>query len=134
MTVEIFDACSMLAYIQAEPGGPIIESLLADPSRTCYSHALNLCEVYYQVLRSSDEPTAKLAVDSLLAAGVIVREDMDEAFWKSVGRNKARGRISLADCFCIALAIRLSGRVVTADHGEFDPLVPLGICPIFFFR
>jgi hypothetical protein len=27
-----------------------------------------------------------------------------------------------------------NGEVITADHREFDPLVPLGLCPIRFIR
>ena len=59
---------------------------------------------------------------------------MDDDFWRRVGEFKARGRISLADCFCLALAERLSGQVVTSDHKEFDPIVPLNIVPILFIR
>jgi predicted DNA-binding protein (UPF0278 family) len=59
---------------------------------------------------------------------------MGRRFLQRVGDHKARGRISLPDCFCIALAQELSAEVVTSDHGEFDPLVPLGIVPIKFIR
>jgi predicted nucleic acid-binding protein len=47
---------------------------------------------------------------------------------------QARGRISLADCFALALAERVGGTLVTSDHHEFDPIVPLAICPILFIR
>jgi hypothetical protein len=60
--------------------------------------------------------------------------DMNRSFWQRVGELKARGRISLPDCFCISLAQELGSEVVTIDHGEFDPLVPLGIVPINFIR
>lgn len=43
-------------------------------------------------------------------------------------------RISIADCFCIALTQRLNGEVVTCDHHEFDAIVPLNLCPIQFIR
>ena len=59
---------------------------------------------------------------------------MDREFWERVGAHKARGQIALGDCFCLALAETLGGQVVTSDHREFDPLVPLGICPITFIR
>ncbi len=59
---------------------------------------------------------------------------MNRDFAERVGQLKARGRISLADCFCIALAQTLSGQVVTTDHHEFDAIVPLGIVPIYFIR
>lgn len=80
------------------------------------------------------EAAADQVVSSLLKVGVKVREDMDEAFWKQVGRLKDRGKISLDDCCCLTLAIRLGGRVVTSDHHEFEPLIPLGLCPILFIR
>ena len=50
------------------------------------------------------------------------------------GEQKARGRISLADCVCPALAQFVGGQVVTSDHGEFDPIAEAGICPILFIR
>jgi hypothetical protein len=62
------------------------------------------------------------------------RRDMGRRFWLEVGRLKSRGGIALADCFCVALAKRISGQAVTADHREFDPLASLGICPILFIR
>jgi predicted nucleic acid-binding protein len=124
----------MIAYLQGEPGGPVVAALLSDPNTVCYAHAVNLAEVYYHMLRAFDEPTAEAALADLAADGVITREDMDPAFWKSIAKLKARGRISIADCFCIALAQRLGGEVVTTDHHEFDALVPLGLCPIRFIR
>lgn len=44
------------------------------------------------------------------------------------------GKISLADCFAPALAIRTGGTLVTSDHHEFDAIVPLGLCPTLFIR
>lgn len=124
----------MLAYLKAEPGGALVDTFLRDPSSQCYAHVINLCEVYYDVLRRSDEKTARAAIEDLYADGVEERKDLSRKFWHRVGQLKARGRISLADCFCIALAQELSGEVVTSDHKEFDPLAPLGICPIRFIR
>ena len=59
---------------------------------------------------------------------------MGRQYWQRVGTLKSAGRISLADCFGIALAQILSGDIVTSDHHEFDPLVPLGIVSINFIR
>jgi PIN domain nuclease of toxin-antitoxin system len=134
MGIEVLDACALVALIDGEPGGPLVESLLKDPGATCYVHSVNLCEVYYQLIRVGGAVTARQVIDDLLSLGLIVKDDLDRAFWEAVGERKAHGRISLADCFCLSLAIRLGGRVVTADHKEFDPLVPLGLCPILFMR
>ncbi len=60
---------------------------------------------------------------------------MDTAFWQLAGQLKVNpGKISLADCFALALTIRTGGTLVTADHHEFDVIVPLGLCPILFIR
>ena len=135
MAIEVLDASALVAYIKKEDGAIVVESLLDDPGSTCFAHSVNLCEVYYEVIRElSGEPTASQTIADLFAAGVIEADDMDRSFWQSVGQLKAGGRISLADCFCIALAIRVGGRVVTSDHHEFDRLVPLRLCPILFIR
>lgn len=124
----------MVAYLNGEPGAAVVAALLADPDNFCYAHAINLCEVYYGAIRATDELTARRAIAALYNDGVILRQDMSQRFWQSVGQLKAKGRISIPDCFCIVLAQQLGGGVVTSDHHEFDPLVPLGIVPITFIR
>jgi len=124
----------MVAYANGEPGGDVVDTLIRDPSALCYAHAVNLCEVYYGVLRAADDQTARQLISDLYADGVSERRDLSRRFWTRVGRLKARGKISLADCFCVALAQQLSGQVETADHKEFDPLVSLDLCPILFIR
>jgi predicted nucleic acid-binding protein len=124
----------MVAYLNGEPGASVVGGLLSDPKNFCYAHAMNLCEVYYGTLRATDDRTARAALNTLYNDGVIMRRDMGQQFWQRVGKLKARGRISLPDCFCIVLAQQIGGEVVTSDHHEFDPLVPLGIVPILFIR
>lgn len=101
---HVLDACAMVAYTEGERGGSVVASLLSDPAAVCYAHSVNLCEVYYQGIRRSDPRTARAAITSLYRDGVIERRDMSRRFWQRVGGHKARGRISLADCICIALA------------------------------
>lgn len=134
MTASVLDACAMIAYLRGEPGGSIVAGKLIDPNVTCYAHAVNILEVYYDTVRVSSATDAEQAVSDLQAAGVITRRDMDDAFLFSVGKLKASGGISIPDCFCITLAQTLGGEAVTSDHHEFGRLVPLGICPILFIR
>lgn len=128
------DASALVAYLNGEPGAAVVSALLSDPANRCYAHVLNLCEVYYGALRATDERTARSALATLYADGVLPRRDLSQRFWQQVGRLKARGRISLPDCFCIILAQQVGGEVVTSDHHEFDRLVPLGIVSIQFIR
>jgi PIN domain nuclease of toxin-antitoxin system len=130
----ILDSSSLLAALRHEPGAAVVRDLLRNPANTCFVHAVNLCEVYYIMRRTDGEASAQAAIQDLLV-GIVLREDMDAAFWQDAGRIKAdHRRVSLADCFCIALARRLGGELITADHHEFDALVPLGLCPIRFIR
>ncbi len=124
----------MVAYLSGEPGAIVVDNLLNDPNAVCYAHSLNLCEVFYDAIRRTTVAQAHQTIIDLRGAGVIERRDLSRAFWQRVGAHKARGRISLPDCFCISLAQELAGEVVTSDHGEFDPLVPLAIVPINFIR
>lgn len=133
--IYVLDSGAMIAYLRNESGGPVVDRILTDTAHLCYAHAVNLCEVYYDFLRSSNESDARGAMSDLFAAGVLPREDMDAALWQTAGHLKVDpGKISLADCFCLALAQRLGGIVLSTDHHEFDPLVPLGICTIQFIR
>ncbi len=131
---HVLDACAMLAYLKGETGAEVVGELLENSTENCFAHSVNLCEVYYDFVRRSDEETERSAITDLLADGVRERKDLSRQFWQGVGQHKARGRISLADCFCIALTQELSGELVTSDHHEFDPLIPLGLCPINFIR
>ncbi len=129
------DANSLLASLREEPGAEITDGLLADPAAECIMHSVNLCEVYYDALREDGSDAAERVLKVFFALGLQERADMDEEFWKSIGHLKVNpGKVSLADCFALALAIRAGGTLVTADHHEFDRLVPLGLCPILFIR
>jgi predicted nucleic acid-binding protein len=128
------DACAMIAYLRGETGGTIVDGFLNTPGDRCYAHTLNLLEVYYDFIRKHTEAIARQALEDLATAGIIERRTMSKVFTRRVGQLKARGRISLADCFYIVLAQDISGQVVTSDHHEFDPLVSLGIIPILFIR
>jgi PIN domain nuclease of toxin-antitoxin system len=88
----ILDACAMIAYLQDEPGSEVVAGLLSDPAETCYAHAVNLCEVYYDFLRNSDEPGARQAIRDLDADGLVERADMGRFFWRSVRHSIASSR------------------------------------------
>jgi len=105
----------MIAYLRGEQGDDffihVVDKMLTDPAHTCYAHVLNL---------KND--------------GLVIRRDASARLWQAAAQLKARGGVALPDCFFVALAQQVGGTVVTSDHTEFDPLVPLGICPIHFIR
>lgn len=135
MIVYIMDACAIIAFLRREAGSIIVAQLLSDPNNLCLIHAVNLCEVYYDAVRRTDVATARQDMAALLAGGLVLRDDLDTAFWQSVGELKINpGKLSLADCFALALAQQENGTLVTSDRHEFDPIVPLNLCPILFIR
>lgn len=128
------DSSALIAYFRKEPGGSDVRDLLCDPGNRILIHASNLCEVYYDLLRDFAESTAEAAVNTVLSLGVILREDLDRDFWKQAGKHKAyMRRISLADCYCLALAQREDAEIVTADH-DFDKVADQGLSPVRFIR
>ena len=135
MNIDIIDANAVTALLRGEAGKETVLERLTNPDTQCLMHAVNLCEVYYDALRDGGESAANEAVDKTDRLGIEVRQDMDEDFWKLIGRLKVNpGKVSLADCFAVALAVRTGGTLITADHHEFDRLVPLNLCPILFIR
>jgi predicted nucleic acid-binding protein len=130
--IYVMDACSLIAFLRGETGSEDVERHLLHAD--CVVHALNLCEVYYDFLRAADDHTAAAAIDDLLSIGLAVSEELDLTFWQSAGRLKAVHRISLADSFAVALAIRHGGVLITSDHHEFDALAEQNICKVHFFR
>ncbi|MEY3299318.1 MAG: hypothetical protein RLZZ597_2578 [Cyanobacteriota bacterium] len=131
----ILDACAVIAMVKNETGSEIVEAYLLDNQHHCMIHSINLCEVYYGFLRSDGEAFAKQIIQGLQQAGVAIRSDLTISFWQQVGHYKATiNRISLADCFALALANQEKGLVLTSDRKEFEPVTRLNICPIEFIR
>jgi uncharacterized protein with PIN domain len=131
----VLDASAMIAYLRGEPGADELESRLQDDSEPCVTHAINMCEVYYKAVRRSGVDAAESAIQDLQDQGLVVREDLDKAFWRDVGQHKANvSSIPLADCFVVALANRLDAEAMTADHPDFDPIAERGLCRVAFIR
>ena len=134
MTI-VLDACAMIAFLRDEPGAEFVERYLLDDASECFAHVINLCELYYDFLKASNPETAQAALQDLNAIGVITREDIEQEFWQQVGKYKATiRRVSLADCFAIALTNRVGGSLLTSDRHEFEAIARLGICPVTFIR
>jgi len=129
----VLDSSAMLALLYKEDGAVEVAAELA--SGSCYAHAVNLCEVFYDFMRTYDDPRAQQAVVDLGAMGVRCRRDLDDEFWQAAGRLKATyKRVSLADCFCAVLASRLGFELITSDRHEMEPLASAGVCRVRFIR
>jgi PIN domain nuclease of toxin-antitoxin system len=130
----VMDASSLIAFLKHEQGDEVVREILRNNPYDCHIHVINLCEIFYGFRRQDGESMAQKAMGILLDL-VTLHSDIDVDFWQEVGRYKADlRRVSLADCFCIALAKRLGGSVVTTDHHEFDVIAKQDIIPVIFIR
>jgi PIN domain nuclease of toxin-antitoxin system len=132
--IYILDACAAIAYLRDEPGAETVDDLLSLEPPSCYIHAINLCEVYYDFLRASGEKVASASMEDLRSVGLIIRNDMDEAFWRQAGHYKVAYRMSLADAFLASLAERFDAEIVTSDRKELEPVAQSGALRVNFFR
>ena len=131
----VLDACAVIALIKDEPGADRVEEHLLNDEHECMIHSVNLCEVYYGFFRADGKAFAQEVVSRLQQANVSFRPDLTMDFWQQVGQYKATiVRISLADCFALALDANENGVLVTSDRKEFEPVVLLDICSIEFIR
>lgn len=130
----VLDASAMIAYLRGERGAEHVRESLAVEPPQCLAHSVNLCEVFYYFLRTEEEKRAQSALHDLRSVGLIVREDMDEAFWQQAGRYKIRFHLSLADAFALSLADRFGAGVLTSDRRDFEPVAQAGACRVIFIR
>lgn len=129
----IIDASAVLAFLYREPGGSHLAELAADPQNRCFIHVMNLCEIYYDLLRRKVELANTLEL-ALRAAGFQIAA-FGSTPWRKAGRLKAElRRVSLADCFAVTLARELDGEIVSCDRHELGPLHQAGVCRCLFLR
>jgi predicted nucleic acid-binding protein len=119
----VFDSWAILAYMQAEPGGAQVKSLLletAEVRRPLWISSINLGEVWYMLARrnSSDYATRQLAEMAQIG---LERIDVDWPLVLQAADYKSRFKISYADAFAAALARERNADLVTGDR-EFRGL------------
>lgn len=130
----VFDACAVIALLENEPGADLVRLSLRTSTRRLM-HAINVCEVYYDMLRRNAETKATALEQILDDAGIKVFETLPPPLWRAAGTLKAhQKRVSLADCVVLALTVQEGGTLITSDHRDLAPIAEAGICPIRFFR
>lgn len=131
----VFDSCAVVALLQREPGAEVVAEVLKNSRNRCLIHAINACEVYYDIYRRSGEADASALEGILATTGIELVETIPSTLWRTAGKLKAEWRrVSLADCLALALALLEGGTVLTSDHHELDPVAQAAICPIRFIR
>jgi predicted nucleic acid-binding protein len=119
----VFDSWAILAYVQAEPAGARVKSLLievAEVRRPLWMSNINLGEVWYLIARRNSSAYANQQLAELAQIG-IERIDIDWPMVLQAADYKSRHKISYADAFAAALAKQRNAELVTGDR-EFHAL------------
>ena len=104
--------------------------------------------IYHVLGETGDENLAEAAIVTLQNAGVVVRNDMDDEFWREIAQLiyaarqmppdptnlSKRSNLALGDAFGVCLANRLGGDFVTKDRSEIEPLSDAGLVSALFIR
>ena len=133
--VFVFDACAFIALLENEPGAEVVEELLQESANRCLIHAVSACEVYYDLYRRGNREDADILDTVFAEYDLELLSALLPDLWRTAGKLKAEWRrVSLADCFALALTIREEGTLVTSDHHELDRIAEAKVCPIRFIR
>ncbi len=137
MNIFVTDACTLIAYLFDETGADIFEHLLIQARHNeirLVMHAVNLGEVYYDILKRNDYATAQVTYRSIRQLPIRFEDRIDDPMIFKVGELKSSYRISYADAFASAQTLLLNARLITTDHKEFEPLEKAEVLPVFWLR
>jgi ribonuclease VapC len=113
----VLDSFALLAYFQAETGGPAVRALFEaarDSQATLHVSLINVGEMYYIVHREQGRERAEEMLRDLRALPIAL-DLASEARILAAARIKAQYPLSYADAFVVALAQELGATVVTGD-------------------
>jgi PIN domain nuclease of toxin-antitoxin system len=129
---RVLDTSAVLAYLLDEEGARRVTDAIA--SGSALVHAVNLCEVYYNLLRFHDEILVETIIADLQDSGVVTIEDLSLPLIRIAAQLKAQGNIALGDVFALALAMREGVPVLTSDRSEFSAFAASGRVLVEFIR
>ncbi|MEK7250965.1 MAG: type II toxin-antitoxin system VapC family toxin [Bacteroidota bacterium] len=130
----LFDACSLLAYLNDEEGADKVEQLLNDEGTEKVIHAINLLEVYYDVYRVEGKERAEDVLDALEQFPARIIQEIGNQTFREAGRLKATYRLSIADAIAVGEARVQNADLVSADHHELDALEAAGEVEVIWIR
>ena len=110
----VLDSFALLAFFQAETGGPHVRSLLTDTTTRTAIATVNLGEVAYRTEREFGFERVLDVLGKVVEFQIDV-VDVDRSLALMAARYKATYKMSYADCIATALAQRLEASLVTDD-------------------
>src|SRR5207245_9321590 len=109
----------LIAYFRGQPEGAIAkQSNLRKQHRTVHCGHLALSETFYILCRRRSQKFALEALETLEKTGLVRFHQTTELDY-AAGMQKCRHKISLADCYVLALAKNVQASAVFA-HAETE--------------
>ena len=117
MKSAVLDSYAIIAFLERQPGYQDIAGLFEEctaKDREVFVCVVNWGEVIYHALRTGGDPKALLAEETMRAIPVTVI-DADKEITLQAAKFKASNKMSYADCFAAALAMKKKCELVTGD-------------------
>ncbi|KKU80908.1 hypothetical protein A2875_03765 [Candidatus Gottesmanbacteria bacterium RIFCSPHIGHO2_01_FULL_46_14] len=118
MALYVLDSFALLAFLQKESGSGRVNDLLEKARKkqaTVLFSEISLGEVYYILIRALGLEEANVMLAHILALPMTMTPVVRDSVLMAA-QYKARGAISYADCFVVALAVAEHATVVTGDR------------------
>jgi predicted nucleic acid-binding protein len=113
----VLDSYAIITFLQRQPGYEEVAKLFEEctaKDRELFVCVVNWGEVIYHALRTGGEQKAQLAEEVMRAIPVTVL-DANRDITLQAARFKAFLKMSYADCFAAALAMKKKCELVTGD-------------------
>lgn len=135
--IYILDACALIAFLNMETGAENLFQLFQEARLGVCNimiSVVNLCEVFYDCLRTKGIETALNLLEDVKLLPVCICREIGDELVLEVSRFKVEWKLSLADAFAAGLTKLIGGKLVTTDHHEFDPIAKGDSIKVFWLR
>jgi ribonuclease VapC len=113
----VLDSYAMIAYFEDEPGADrvarILKQLIKGKAKGFMS-VVNWGEVYYNTMREEGISEAEKVILQLDKFPIQI-VDVNKELAYEAAKLKGEFRIAYADCFAVALSVKLGAAIVTGD-------------------
>jgi ribonuclease VapC len=117
MKTTVLDSYAVISYLQQQEGYEEVAAVFEEcvtKDREVFMCIVNWGEVIYQALRRGGETRAKLAEDSIRALPIQLVE-VNKELTLQAAHLKAFNKMSFADCYAAALAMKRKCELLTGD-------------------
>ncbi len=109
------DSSVLIAYFLGEPTGELAKQEILRQRRDVHCSHLALAETFYILCRARNDKFALEALETLEKTGFVKFHESTQLDY-AAGMQKCARKISLADCYVLALAKDIRGAAVFANH------------------